>query len=149
MDRSVFLEIENMIVRRNAKSCAPFTDTRRGAAYRPHGFLQYNVDVKSLDVFSEFCWNFGSVCMNQRAISFNLICHMQFSEISVFSVFRNFRPIRKRKSGFFGTVGILRSSPICRYPADVCRCPGWATIGQNGKTGFPALARSGSGIPDF
>ena len=24
--------------------------------------------------------------MNQRAISFNLICHMQFSEISVFSV---------------------------------------------------------------
>ena len=84
--------------------------------------------------------------MNLPAISFNLICHIQFS---VFSVFRIFRPIRKRKSGFLGTVGILRSSPIRRYPVDVCRCPGWATIRQNGKTGFPALARSGVGNLEF
>ena len=27
------------------------------------------------------------MCMNQRAISFNLICHMQFSEFSVFFPF--------------------------------------------------------------
>ena len=66
-----------------------------------------------------------------------------------FSVFRIFRPNRKRKSGFLGTVGIPGSSPIRRYPVEVCRCTDWATIMQNGKTSFPALARSGSGIPDF
>ena len=34
--------------------------TRRGAAYRPHGFLQYNIDsrCKLFPFFPEFCWKF-------------------------------------------------------------------------------------------
>ena len=35
-----------------------FLKTRRGAAYRPHGFLQYNVDVKFLQVFIQ---NFAGI----------------------------------------------------------------------------------------
>ena len=86
---------------------------------------------------------------NRLEIAFKKRYHMPFYIFPVFSVFRIFRPIRKRKSKFLGTVGILRSSPILRYPVDVYRCPGWATMGQNGKTGFVALAQYGSGIPDF
>ena len=39
------------------------------------------------------------------------------------SVFCYFRPVKKLKSGFFGNVGILRSSRIRKYPEDVCRYP--------------------------
>jgi len=97
------------------------------AGERPIGRMAFYNIIKMQE--AKFLWfflqNFAGildvwcVCMNHRAISFNLICHMQFSDVSV-----------------LGTVGILRSSPICRYPADVCRCPGWATTGQNGKTDF-------------
>ena len=34
------------------------------------------------------------------------------------------------------TVGILRSSLIRRYPADVCRCPSSAVIERNGRETF-------------
>ena len=53
----------------------------------------------------------------------------------------------------FYTVGILRSSLIRRYPADVCRCPSSAVIERNGReTDFPFFVisgRSGNGNPDF
>ena len=53
----------------------------------------------------------------------------------------------------FYTVGILRSSLIRRYPADVCRCPSSAVIEQNGReTDFPFFVisgQSGNGNPDF
>ena len=97
-------------------------------------------------------WN-SILCMNQHAMSFNLICHIQFSDFPVFSVFRIFRPIRKRKSGFLGTVGILRSSPIRGYPYHICRYPNSAAIDQNGRKRyllfFVISGRSGNGNPDF
>ena len=54
------------------------------------------------------------------------------------TVFPDFRANRFRETGYMGTVGILRSSPIRGYPYLVHKCPGGATIvknSQNRKTG--------------
>ena len=64
-------------------------------------------------------------------------------------VFLVFQLIQTWLSGVFGTIGITGASLIRWYPVDICRCPGWATMVQKVKTGFPVLGRPGSGFPDF
>ena len=56
-----------------------------------------------------------------------------------FPFFPFLRMIWIRKTGFMGTIGILRSNPIRGYPYHSCSCPEWATKDPNVRTGKPVV----------